>query len=140
MKNEIIGYAELTMNAHGYSLYEVTRDHEAKCISIRKVSEVDDSLPFFGRQLPRYDDEAYVSLRTEINSQKAAFSPEIRWTVPVRSRSARWNGFKTTASRPDLSHIKDVPRRMGDRKSSKQMSQAEVKRLLAEALGMEGDE
>lgn len=137
---EIIGYAELNINCQGYALYEVSKDHEAKCISIRKVDALYEDLPFFGRELPRYDDEAYLSLRDKINSQKTTSKAEYRWSVPTRSRGARWDGFKTTASRPDLSHMKDVPRRMGERKASKQMSQAEVKRLLAEALGMEGDD
>jgi hypothetical protein len=135
--NEVIGYAELSMNAMGYALYEVSKDHEAKCISIRKVSDLEDeTLPFFGRSLPRYDDALSAELWAEINSQKPKAPAEYRWTVNSRrSRRAYVPTGQTFASRPSLPAYQ--PRPMSERTEGKQMSQAEVKRLLAEALGMD---
>jgi|TARA_R100000482_G_C5059715_1_gene116529 hypothetical protein len=142
MSNEVIGYAELTMNAQGYALYEVSKDHEAKCISIRKVSDFEDeTLPFFGRSLPRYDDALYRERLKKINSQKPKASEEYRWTVNSRrSRRAYVPTGRTFASRPVLHEPATRHRPLAERETGKVMSQAEVKRLLAEALGMDGDE
>tara|TARA_R100001510_G_C7514912_1_gene112939 strand:+ start:113 stop:529 length:417 start_codon:yes stop_codon:yes gene_type:complete len=137
MSNEVIGYAELTMNAQGYAMYEVSKDHEAKCISIRKVRAWRKDLPFFGRSLPRYSDEIHAERWAKINAYKPKPKAEYRWKVANRGRGYVPSG-QTFASRPLLSAYK--PRPMSERNEGKQMSQAEVKRLLAEALGMDGDE
>ena len=138
MSREIIGYAELTMNAAGYHLYEVSKDHEAKCISVRKVSDFEDkTLPFLGRHLPRYDDALHAERWAKINAYKPKPKAEYRWKVANRGRGYVPSG-RTFANRPLLSAYK--PRPMSERSEGKQMSQAEVKRLLAEALGMEGDD
>ena len=137
MSNEVIGYAELTMNAQGYALYEVSKDHEAKCISIRKVADFEDeTLPFFGRELPRYDDALYRERMKKINSQKPKVSEEYRWTVR-RSRRVYVPTGQTFASRPALHEPATRLRPLAERQTGKVMSQAEVKRLLAEALGMD---
>jgi len=142
MNGEHIGYADLNMNGTGYNLYEVYRDHTQKCIVIREVAEMEDFfLPHFGHDLPRYDVKVEVHRQKSINAAKKHKAP---LRSPVRrtygNSTGRQSRNLTTASRPDLSHIKDAPRSMGERKPSKQMSQAEVKRLLADALGMEVDE
>lgn len=139
---EVIGYAELTMNGSGYALYEVSKDHDAKCISIRKVRiHLRLDLPFFGRQLPRYDDDLHAERWAKINASKPEVREEYRWTVDgSRTRRAYVPTGQTFASRPSLpSH--DYARPMSEREEGgKPMSQAEVKRLLAEALGMEVSE
>ena len=139
MEHEIIGRARLNINGMGYAMYEVSKDHEEKCIRIRRIRAWRKDLPFFGHQLPRYDDALHAERWAKINSQKAKPRPEYRWSVPVRSKSARWEGYKTTASRPNLTESIS-PRPMSERETGKVMSQTEIKRLLAEALGMEGDE
>lgn len=137
-----IGYADLNMNGTGYNLYEVYRDHSQKCIVVRQVAEMEDFfLPHFGHDLPRYDEKIHAHRMKSINASK-------KYKAPLRSPVRRTYGNSTgrttrnltTASAPDLSHLAETPRRMDERKPSKQMSQAEVKRLLADALGMEVDE
>jgi len=134
MSNEVIGYAELSMNGQGYAMYEVSRDHEAKCISIRKVRAWRKDLPFFGRSLPRYDDALHAERWAKINAYKPKPKAEYRWKVANRGRGYVPTG-RTFASRPSLPAYK--PRPMSERTEGKQISQAEVKRLLAEALGMD---
>jgi hypothetical protein len=142
MNGELIGYADLNINGTGYDLYEVYRDHTQKCIVIRQVAQMEDFfLPHFGYELPRYDAKIEAHRQDAINASKNRKAP---LRSPIRrtygNSTGRTSRNLTTASRPDLSHIEDAPRRMADRKPSKQMSQAEVKRLLADALGMEVEE
>ena len=131
---EVIGYAELSMNATGYAMYEVSKDHDAKCMSIRRVKAWRKDLPFFGRHLPRYDDALHEERWAKINAAKPKAPQEYRWKVENRNRRYVSTG-RTFANRPLLAPHK--PRPMSERTEGKQMSQAEVKRLLAEALGMD---
>jgi len=142
MNGEHIGYADLNIDGTGYNLYEVYRDHTQKCIVIRQVAEMEDFfLPHFGHELPRYDAKIHAHRMKSINASKK-HKPTLR--SPVRRSYGNLTGRRsrnlTSASAPDLSHLAETPRRMDERKPSKQMSQAEVKRLLADALGMEVDE
>lgn len=136
MSKEVIGYAELSMNGMGYAMYEVSKDHEAKCISIRKVRAWRKDLPFFGRNLPRYDDALHAERWAKINAHKPKPKAEYRWKVANRGRGYVPTG-QTFANRPVLHEPATRHRPMAERETGKVMSQAEVKRLLAEALGMD---
>jgi len=141
MTNELIGYAELTINGMGYALYAVSKDHDAKCISISKVSEIEDeSLPFFGKYLPAYEEKAEASLWDEINSQKAKpKESQKRLYAPAPRKPLLRTGMTSANFRADL--FMDEPTRSpSERKAGKIMSQKEIKQLLAEAFGMEDDE
>lgn len=144
MNATLIGYADLNINGGAYNLYEVYRDEDQKCILIRQVAQMEDFfLPHFGHTLPRYDDDAQALLQAKMNADKKRsrrrVKPSARRTYGNMT-GVRANRNLTTASAPDLSHLAEAPRRMAERKPSKQISQAEVKRLLADALGMEVDE
>tara|TARA_R110002096_G_scaffold167478_3_gene337522 strand:+ start:279 stop:770 length:492 start_codon:yes stop_codon:yes gene_type:complete len=139
----LIGTAELSMNATGYRMYEVYKCRKQKRIIIKEIPEWDHPFhPHFGHTLPHYDEVADQALWVKINSAKS-YSPTTKRPSPARKygnktggpthRGSTFAAYSPQARKPEVRNWEERQKNAG----KKQISQVEVKRLLADALGME---
>ena len=142
-EKEFIGYAKLLIYGQNkragigseYALYEVFKDHEDKCIFV-KIAE-DQSIEPTLQKLPNYDDDATKILWNRINEQKGKAQTHARHFPDLPSKTSRktTSSFgRTYASRPTIEDDSAYIRPMRERKPTKQMTEAEVRRLIDEAF------
>ena len=132
---EYIGIANVRFNAQGQTRVAVYRDHQDKCMHLRRVPFGTPSLAW----VPAYDEEAEAKLWDDINAHKRKGSkrrPTARFMTRRTNRNRKpTSRFITRASVPtDLPMV--PPRSYKNRKAStKPMTMKEVSAIVAEELG-----
>lgn len=132
---EYIGIANVRFNAQGQTSVAVYRDHQEKCIHMKRVPFGTPSLAW----IPAYDEEAEAKLWEQINAHKRKGSrkkPTARFMTRRTNRNRKpTSRFITRASVPtDLPMV--APRSYKNRTAStKPMTVKEVSAIVAESLG-----